>query len=131
MRNKVKITKTTFHVDRENKVVVCKLECDMQLSEVVGIDTDIRRKFPNVNWAGEFSVKAKSKCDRVDTFDELKGKRIAEGRAKIKMFSIAERVWEELAKKACKLVNECSNRSKACEEAKEAEENHIRELIIL
>lgn len=38
----------------------------------------------NVSYDGEFTVKAKARCNNTDTFDEKKGKMIAESRAKAK-----------------------------------------------
>lgn len=134
MRNRVMITDTKFHVDAENKVVVCELKCDLQMpkhpSWIVLQDDMYRRKFPNVGYSGEFTVKAKARCNNIDTFDEKKGKMIAESRAKAKMFNIAWRVWRECEDALADLAQECQKTSQACVKAMDIELNHVRELSV-
>lgn len=134
MRNRVMITDTKFHVDAESKVVICELKVDMQIHKhpawiaINGIMW--KKKFPNVSYDGEFTVKAKARCNNTDTFDEKKGKMIAESRAKAKMFSIAQRVWGECYKALIRYAAECSWSTQACFEAKRIEENHAKELSV-
>ena len=55
MRNKVLIQKSSFHVDEANKVVVCTLECDMQLNKHPAwdaIDCRMFKNFPNAHCYG-------------------------------------------------------------------------------
>lgn len=134
MRNRVMITDTKFHVDAENKVVICELKVDMQMHKHpawIAIDSTMwKKKFPNVSYDGEFTVKAKARCNNTDTFDEKKGKMIAESRAKAKMFSIAQRVWGECYKALACYAAECSRSIQACFEAKRIEENHVKELSV-
>lgn len=128
------ITDTKFHVDAENKVVICELKVDMQMHKHpawIAIDSTMwKKKFPNVSYDGEFTVKAKARCNNTDTFDETVGKRIAESRAKAKMFSIAQRVWGECYKALACYTAECSRSIRACLEAKRIEENHVKELSV-
>ena len=132
MKNRIHVAKTTFHVDEINKVVICSLECDMQMCKhpawISINDNAWRKKFPNVNYDGEFTVKAKARCNATDTFDVEKGKRLAESRAKAKMFSVAERVWQEIAQYLGNMVHECVKTAKACTLAKDIESNHVKEL---
>lgn len=133
MRNRVKIVKTKFHVDTENKVVVCELECDMQMSKHPAwrvIDNDMwSNKFPKINWSNTFTVKAVARCNATDTFDERTGRMIAEGRAKAKMFKIASQVWDMCDKALTKLASECAITSLACVQARTAEGLHVLKLI--
>ena len=80
------ITDTKFHVDAKNKVVICELKVDMQMHKHpawIAIDnTTWKKKFPNVSYDEEFTVKAKARCNNTDTFDEKKGKRIEENHVK-------------------------------------------------
>lgn len=134
MRNRVMITDTKFHVDAENKVVICELKVDMQMHKHpawIAIDSTMwKKKFPNVSYDGEFTVKAKARCNNTDTFDEKKGKMIAESRAKAKMFNIAWRVWRECEDALADLAQECQKTSQACVKAMDIELNHVRELSV-
>lgn len=133
MKNRVAIIKSKYHVDTENKVVVCELTCDLQLGKHPAwfyITPNMWKKLPNVNYAGVFTVKAIARCNSVDTFNEETGKRIAESRAKIKMFKTASKVWAYCTKALQRHVNECFVTHRACEEAIEVEENHVKELTV-
>ena len=131
MRNRVLIKKSNFHVDEANKVVVCILECDMQLDKHPAwnaIDSKMFKSIPYVNWHGRFTVKAKARCNATDTFDVETGRMIAESRAKAKMFSISSKVYKLCSSALTKLAKECSNSSVACEKAMMIENDHILEL---
>lgn len=131
MRNRVLIEKSNFHVDGANKVVVCTLECDMQLFKHPtwdAIDSRMFKSIPYVNWNGKFIVKAKARCNATDTFDAETGKRIAESRAKAKMFNISSRVYKLCSDALTKMAKECSNSSVACEQAMMIENDHVLEL---
>lgn len=132
MKNRVLITGTKFHVDTENKVVVCELKVDMQMHKnpayyVVSGDM-WRKKLPYVSWDGKFTVRAKARCNASDTFDETVGKRIAESRAKAKMFNIAWKVWRECEDALVDMAQECQKTSQACVTAMDIELNHVLEL---
>ena len=131
MRNRVLIEKSNFHVDGANKVVVCTLECDMQLFKHPAwdaIDSRMFKSIPYVNWNGKFIVKAKARCNATDTFDVETGKRIAESRAKVKMFNISSRVYKLCSDALTKMAKECSNSSIACEQTMMIENDHVLEL---
>ena len=131
MRNRVLIEKSNFHVDGANKVVVCTLECDMQLFKHPAwdaIDPRMFKSIPYVSWNGKFIVKARARCNATDTFDVETGKRIAESRAKAKMFNISSRVYKLCSDALTKMAKECSNSSVACEQAMMIENDHVLEL---
>lgn len=131
MRNKVLIQKSSFHVDEANKVVVCTLECDMQLAKHPAwesIDCGMFKNIPCANWYGKFTAKAKARCNATDTFSVETGKRIAESRAKAKMFNTASRIYRLCSDALTKLAKECSNSSVACEQAMMIENDHVLEL---
>lgn len=131
MRNRVLIEKSNFHVDGANKVVICTLECDMQLFKHPAwdaIDSRMFKSIPYVSWNGKFIVKAKARCNATDTFDVETGKRIAESRAKAKMFNISSRVYKLCSDALTKMAKECSNSSIACEQAMMIENDHVLEL---
>lgn len=132
MKNRVLITGTKFHVDTENKVVVCELKVDMQMHKNPAycvVNSDMwRKKLPYVSWDGQFTVRAKARCNASDTFDETVGKRIAESRAKAKMFNIAWKVWRECEDALVDMAQECQKTSQACVTAMDIELNHVLEL---
>ena len=132
MKNRVLITDTKFHVDTENKVVVCELKVDMQMqknSAYYVVNRSMwRKRLPYVNWDGQFTVRAKARCNASDTFDETVGKRIAESRAKVKMFNTAWKVYRECEDALVDLAQECQKSSQACVAAMNIEDNHVLEL---
>lgn len=133
MKNRVMITNANFHVDVENKVVICELKCDLQLEKhpawMVINPSMWEKKFPNIGYDGEFTVRAKARCNALDTFDETVGKRIAESRAKAKMFKIASRVWKDCAEVLHTIATKCAITSHACTETEHIEIDHVVELV--
>lgn len=130
MRNKVLIEKSSFYVDEANKVVVCTLKCDMQLYNHPAwniIEYNMFKSIPHVR-GGTFIVKAKARCNAIDTFDADTGKRIAESRAKAKMFNISRKVYKLCSDALTKMAEECSRSSVACEQAMIIENDHVLEL---
>lgn len=131
MRNRVKV-KANYIIKPEKKVVVCVLECDMQLHKHPtwkDIYCNMWAKLPIVSDYGTFKVKAIAKCSEEDTFDEEIGKRIAESRAKGKAFATAAKVYREIEKyflNCAALVNESVE---ACEQTVKVEEAHVELLI--
>ena len=126
MRNRVKITKANYIVNPEKKVVVCVLECDMQLSKHPAwndIYPNMWANLPLVGMNGTFKVRAIARCN------EEAGKRIAESRAKGKAFATAAKVYKEIEKyflNCAALVNESVE---ACEQTVKVEEAHVELLI--
>ena len=132
MRNRVKITKANYIVNPEKKVVVCVLECDMQLRKHpawVDIYPNMWANLPLVTTNGTFKVRAIARCDEEDAFNEEAGKRIAESRAKGKAFATASKVYKEIERyflNRAALVNESVE---ACEQTVKVEEAHVESLI--
>lgn len=132
MRNRVKITKANYVVNPEKKVVVCVLECDMQLHKHPAwndIYPNMWANLPLVDYNGTFKVRAIARCNEEDSFDEKAGKRIAESRAKGKAFATAAKVYKEIEKyflNCAALVNESVE---ACEQTVKVEEAHVELLI--
>lgn len=126
MKNRVKITKANYIVNPEKKVVVCVLECDMQLQKHPAwqdIYTYMWTNLPLVSGSGIFKVRAIARCN------EEVGKRIAESRAKGKAFATAAKVYKEIEKyflNCDALVNESVE---ACEQTVKVEEAHVELLI--
>lgn len=129
MRNRVKAT-SKFIINEEKKIVVCVLNCDMQLfkgeesylysNKVVGNDY-VR--------FGEFSVTGISRCNDSDTFDINIGKKIAESRAKVKMFNRASKIYTILEADILNRVNKINELQEACDKASEIEASHLEALL--
>ena len=133
MKNRVRILESVYKIDEKNKVVVCELKCDLQLHKhpayCIISGNMWRKRFPHVGWDGQFTVRAKARCNTSDTFDETIGKRIAESRAKAKMFAIASKIWLECSTSLLKASQECSKTMTACLDEHSMEIKHVRELI--
>lgn len=133
MKNKIRVEETQFRVVPRTGVVVCNLKCDMQLQKhpawpLLGVDIMWKEGFPKIDWSGKFRVKAKAICSPTDAFDEKKGKRIAESRAKVKMYSIANKVYKICADRLAKMSEECYKSAVTCEQARVFENDHVLEL---
>ena len=134
MKNRVKMENTKYFVDSNNKVVICTIDCDMQLNshpawDVINMNVWGKR-FPNVSFAGDFTVKAKARCREGDIFDEKKGKMIAESKAKAKAYSIASRIYKSLHKYLIHQAMMCFRSYDACFTAETVEREHVKELSI-
>lgn len=132
MKNRVKITKENYIVNPEKKIVVCILECDMQLQRHPiwnEIYPYMWVNLPLVSACGEFKVKAIARCNEEDTFDEEVGKRIAESRAKGKAFATAAKVYKEIEKYFLNCAAFVNESVEACEQTVKAEENHVKLII--
>lgn len=132
MRNRVHVTETTYHVDESNKVVICTLKCDMQMHKHPAYycftGSAFEKRMPLVKYDGTFTVKGKARCNFSDKFDVEKGKKIAESRAKSKMFRTAEKVWNEVSRYIFNMMKECQITAGACAMAKSIEDKHLKEL---
>ena len=132
MRNRVKIIKANYIVNPEKKVVVCVLECDMQLKKHpawLDIYPNMWDNLPLVDHNGTFKVRAIARCDEEDTFNEEAGKRISESRAKSKAFATAAKVYKENEKYFLNCAALMSESVKACEQTMKVEEAHVKSLI--
>lgn len=76
-----------------------------------------------------YTVVGISKCSKDDTFDETLGKRIAESRAKYKMFKKASALFYEIANNVNKIVYGCCNEVYRYEDLAETENRHVNSLI--
>lgn len=132
MKNRVGITRAKYIVNPEKKVVVCVLECNMQLCKhpaYMDIYPYMWNNLPFVDGNGTFKVRAIARCNEEDAFNEETGKRIAESRAKGKAFATAAKVYKEIEKyflNCAALVNESVE---ACEQTVKVEEAHVELLI--
>ncbi len=133
MKNGVRIIEETYIVNQEKRVVVCVLECDMQLDKHPAWENIYPHMwanlFPIVNMQGRFKVKAVARCSEEDPFDERTGKRIAESRAKGKAFITASKTYKEIEKFLLNCAALVHKSVEACEHTVEVEKAHIESLI--
>jgi hypothetical protein len=132
MRNRVKITKASYIVNPKKKVVVCVLECDMQLQKHpawIDIYPKIWDNLPLEDLDGTFKVRAIARCNEEDAFNEEVGKRIAESRAKGKAFATAAKVYREIEKYFLNCAALVNKFVEACEQTVKVEEAHVELLI--
>ena len=123
---------STYKVIPEKGIVVCILECTTGVSKMpVWMHTESQwwtKKLPNVDYRGDFTVRAKAICGKDDKFDEVIGKRIAESRAKAKAYRIAGKFWNICANKIKEVANTCVGLKNACVLAGIKEDAHVIEL---
>lgn len=108
MKTGITFSKSKFYVNEHKKTVVCSIK-------ITFIDRVI-----------EF--KGKSKCSPEDTFDAIKGKRIAESRAKAKAYSTAARIYREYEKFIMDKLFKARDKADFCEFLTKREALHIIEL---
>ena len=132
MRNRVHVIKSEYKVIPDKGIVVCILECTTGVANI-DIWSYIQtvwwnKRLPNVNYRGDFTVRAKAICSKDDKFDEVIGKRIAESRAKAKAYRTAYKFWSICAKNIGNMVKFCNSTASACSVALYKEKEHVKEL---
>lgn len=134
MKNRVRIIKKEFKVDEKNKVVVCELLFTLQLlgsgaiPNIMDIPGGMAKK-RLYQWGDTLVCRGKARCSSDDTFDETVGRRIAECRAKIKMFKVARNVWKTLGNDLAERVLSCRTLSNTCDVAMDIETWHLKKLL--
>ena len=132
MRNRVHVLEAEYKTIPEKGIVICTLTCTTGVANTdVWNYTDSKwwkKKLPNVNYAGDFKVRAKAFCSKDDKFDEVIGRRIAESRAKAKAYKTAMKFWNICSIKINEALSQCLNFKNACYLANAKEEEHIKEL---
>lgn len=134
MKNYVYVDETAYKVDAVNRVVICTLSAYFQ-PEKTGLENfaiyNSKKKrnpfFPSV--FSNVKVTAKARCNAEDEFNEEVGKRIAESRAKAKLYSIASRVYEDLVKELEPYYQLAKDIKLACEDELNKELKHTKMLI--
>lgn len=135
MRNRVNICEKTFKVNKEKRTIVCMAKCNLGIYRCKDLDNllfyDTMKKVTKglpVSYTGEYKVVSVVKCHPDDVFDEIKGRRIAESRAKKEAYNIAYHFWNNLREYCVHLATLARNKADACDIAEMIEKNHIEEL---
>lgn len=108
MKTYIKFGKVSYVVNKEKRAVACIMQvmiCNRAF------------KFIGV-----------SKCSPDDVFDETKGKRIAESRAKVKVYKKAANLYKEGRKLLLKRFTYCANLEQFCNALSEKESCHVSKL---
>ena len=133
MKNRVRIIKKEFKVDEKDKVVVCELLFTLQLlgSKAIPNIMDIPGRLAKeaISMGDTLVYRGKARCSSDDTFDEAVGCRIAECRAKTKMFKVARNVWKTLGDDLVERAASCHILGDACNAAMNIEKEHLKELL--
>ena len=128
MKNRCKVLKTTYKVDETNKTVVCIVKWDMQ-PEKSSVPFWVFTEAKCSNALTTNTSVGISKCHPDDTFDLVKGKHIAESKAKAKMYRTAAKTYLKAMQYLDKTwITDLFNRKQACARAYFGEMDHIEEL---
>lgn len=133
MRNRCKVIKEVYKVDEDKKTIVCMLTFDMQLlksSTALVYPTAFIAEKEDVSYgkAGVYTVIGISKCHPEDTFDVVKGKRIAQSKAKLEMYRKATATWDIIYRKLLINVADIKQRRYNCMASAKEEKEHIKKL---
>lgn len=138
MKTKVIIDDRKFYINKDKKTVTCVIisytncyNLDHTLAGIMDrIHPIVKNKIIKTYPFNNCRFSATTRCSSLDEFNEEKGKRIAESKAKAKMFrhynryfNIIHQILKDLSLKAEKLAL-------ANEYAYKTEENHVKELDI-
>ena len=131
MKTYLKFSEPVFHVNHEQKVVTCTVECEIDTYNhpawrLIDLYSWVR-EFPKVD-KGKFTVKAKARCHDIDDFDETKGRHLAESRAKYKAYSIAYRYLRKCAASGAYFMEKLADTVNMLEHMCRKEDLHIAEL---
>ena len=133
MKNKCKVLKETYKVNENKKTIVCILTFDMQLSKAdtfLVYPTSFIADKEDVTYgkAGVYTVVGISKCHPDDTFDVIKGKRIAQSKAKLEMYRKTTVTWDSIYRNLLINVADIKKRRYNCKVSAKEEKAHIKDL---
>ena len=134
MKTKVTIVNRKFYVNKNKKTVTCVIKssldtdvCDyVYLGDMWG---NLENKFNLYPPSSILEFTATTKCHKDDIFDSVKGKRIAESKAKAKMFKYYARMFNVIENFLnTDILPKIIRLKLANEYAYSSEKKHIKEL---
>lgn len=133
MRNRCRVLKEVYKVDEAKKTIVCILTFDMQLDKasdnlIYPLGFVANKEDVTLGQAGIYTVIGISKCHPDDTFDVVKGKRIAQSKAKLEMYRKATVTWDSVYRNLLINVADIRKRRYNCKVSVKEEKEHIKEL---
>lgn len=131
-KTKIRVLKTDYFV-KPNNVVVCVLAFELGANPKYWLDYTgcykLLKRFPDLQVDKEyFVVKGVAKCRKDDNYNETLGKRIAESKAKVKMFKKAEQIYHYAATLMEERIKECNKYASNCGIVGYNENLHVEEL---
>lgn len=131
----VTIVDKKFIYNEEKETIVCILKCTLNpylLWHRHAIDIDYnywKHHLPKVNVSGDFTAVGIAICNSVDTYNEETGRRIAESRAKVKVYATAKKFYEIIANELQRKLDLIEYKEHSCALIKSFEEKHVSDLI--
>lgn len=131
MKTGIKILSTDYYINEDTTICVIKAKINRWVFDLLfnkDIFKRVTRGFNNISTefhVGEFTVVGKSVCCPSDTYNEVLGKRIAEGRAKRKLFIIANKFWKNVEDVIMDIAKKPQKLSRNCAELTKIEEEHL------
>ena len=136
MKTGVTILSTKYYTNDRTTVCVIKAKINRDMCYSLYVQDIFKRVTKGLNiedkWPqhiGEFTVVGKSVCHPGDTYTEVLGKRIAESRAKRKLFILANKFWKRAENLIMDKAKESQKLSERCAELKEIEVRHLSNLL--
>ena len=132
----VRMTQPKYIIKPNDGIVVCQIQTNGDSNpyklvyDIVNLSPKLQKKY-SIKWTDDtLQFTAIAKLHKEDTWDELKGKRIAESKCKRKIYEFYLRLYadilEELTKKDIKLLNHHLDNLEYCVNR---ESRHLKELI--
>lgn len=114
MKTKIEVIKTSYYVNSCKKTVVCLIE--FMVKDKIALRS-------------RYMVKGKAKCSEEDKFDEIKGRRIAESRAKAKMYQKVSCIYKQVEKELSEMGNSYKEKSEFCALLSTKETEHVETIM--
>lgn len=142
MKNRITILNREYKIDKTKGTIVCILTCAPNFKNIDdswsfgwGDFHPWTKKFPTYftkksrkfGWCA-FTVIGKAKCNEVDTFNEITGRRIAESKARLKAYKVGEYIWECFQNMFEDYLYACIKTKEACKEEFNNELYHLNTL---
>ena len=132
----VRMTQPKYIIKPNDGIIVCQIQTNgdarpyKYIEDIVACSPKLRKKY-SIKWMDDIlQFTAVAKLHKEDTWDEIKGKRIAESKCKRKIYEFYLRLYvdimRELVKTDIKLLNRHSDNLMYCVDR---EAQHLKELI--
>lgn len=134
MKTKVTIISRKFYVDKNKKVITCAIKSvlNTDVCECIYLGdmwTNLKNKFNFYPPYSTLTFIATTRCREGDKFDDIKGKRIAESKAKAKMFKYYARMLNNIENSLnTSILSKIIRLKEANEYAYSSERRHVKEL---
>lgn len=131
MKSSVVILNKTTLINEKKRTVVCILKCKIITDTTntgIFFGEDAFKKMSCINDKLKFTVIGKAKCSKEDTFDAKLGTRIAESKAKAKMFITTGKFWSSIEENLIKVQKKIHDKVNINNILSEREAKHVEEL---